>query len=105
MCLEHIGDEDTRGEGFVVVYVRRHQEPDEDDEVEIAMCFGVQPRYLDELREGSDGWFGLGSVLPPGEIIEVLCRVMRDGVGYDACTYLEVVKLVDGSPAIEVLEP
>lgn len=101
MCLEHVGTEDTRGEGFVVVYVRRSPEGD-DDVIEIAACFGVQPAALDELRAGNDGWFGLESILPAGEIIEVLCRVMKDGVGYDACTFLEVVKLVDGKPAIEV---
>lgn len=98
MCLEHIGTDDARG--FVVVYVRRA--PDDDSECSIATCFGVEPVAIDDLREGSDGWFGLGDILPPGEILEVLCRVMKDGAGYDACTYLEVVKLVDGSPAIEV---
>lgn len=101
MCLEDVEGGDHPRRGFVVVYVRRGQGGD-DDHVEIAACFGVQPQDLDDVREGNDGWFGLESVLPAGEILEVLCRVMKDGAGYDACTFLEAVKLVDGSPAIEV---
>lgn len=89
----------------MVVFVRRGEKGDDDDHIEIAACFGVQPQDLDDVREGNDGWFGLESILPAGEILEVLCRVMKDGVGYDACTFLDVVKLVDGSPAIEVFEP
>jgi len=102
MCLEDVEAGDHPRRGFVVVYVRRGQDGGDDDQVEIAACFGVQPRDLDDLREGNDGWFGLESIIPAGEILEVLCRVVKDGVGYDACTFLEVVKLVDGSPAIEV---
>jgi hypothetical protein len=100
LCLEDVEGGDHPRRGFVVVYVRRA--PDDDGECSIAACFGVQPRDLDELREGNDGWFGLESLLPAGEILEVLCRVMNDGAGYDSCTWLEIVKLVDGSPAIEV---
>ncbi|MEK9901451.1 MAG: hypothetical protein VW516_11965 [Rhodospirillaceae bacterium] len=101
MCLDDVEGGDHPRRGFVVVYVRRGQGGD-DDQIEIAACFGVQPRDLDELREGNDGWFGLESLLPAGEILEVLCRVVNDGAGYDSCTWLEIVKLANGSPAIEV---
>lgn len=114
LCRRELGTPGRRrGVGLAIVTVHRTRPPDAEPGWwgSIDALFGADFDVIKGIAEqAKDGDFGFFDELPEGDILEVLCRVVRESdehdeygrMTYRGHDYLEIVDL-HGTPAVSVI--